>query len=169
MSIYDQFMSQNLKIRVLKSKTVAASRGAWGHCRRLCPPPTFPPSQKEKMAKISYFWQFFDICPLRYAFCPPDASTKYFSGAATGQKTTKLGFSGKLNSVFIKNKIDHRLRYKKKKKEKKKIIVWLSSTTFFEKGWAGRISVFKEIWLNISLLMTKKYEKPCLKFKKPQN
>ena len=93
MSIYDQFMSQNLKIRVLKSKTVAASRGGMGALSEALPP-TFPPSQKEKMAKISYFWQFFDICPLRYAFCPPDASTKNFLVPPLVKKLPNLGFSG---------------------------------------------------------------------------
>ena len=48
------FMSQNLKTRVLKSKTVAASRGGgMGALSEALSP--LPPSQKEKMAKTSYF------------------------------------------------------------------------------------------------------------------
>ena len=165
-----------LIIEIPRGSTVPQTRGMGALSEAL--PPTFPRVRRKKWLKSAIFGNFLIFSPLRYAFCPPDASTKDFLVpplvkkllGQTWSNLVKLGFSWKLNSVFIKNEIDHKLRYKKrKKKKKKKIIVWLSSPTFFEKGWAGGISVFKEIWLNISLLMTKKYEKPCLKFKKPQN
>ena len=49
-------------------------RGMGGICsspsQRLCL--SLAPSER-KMAKISYFWQFLNFCPLRYACCPLDA------------------------------------------------------------------------------------------------
>ena len=100
-----------------KVKNSGGIKGGMGALSEALSP--LPPSQKEKMAKTSYFWHFKKILPPQICICPLDAPHEKFSGAATGQKTTKLGFSGTLNSVFIKNEIDHKLKPKKKKKKKK--------------------------------------------------
>ena len=94
-----------------KVKNSGGIKGGMGALSEALSP--FPPSQKEKMAKTSYFWQFYFIfTPSDMHFVPSMPPHEKFPGAATGQKTTKLGFSGKLNSVFIKNEIDHKLRPK---------------------------------------------------------
>ena len=70
------------------------SGGTKGGGMREHPPPVrgsappLPPSQKEKMAKISHIQLFFYFCSLRYAFCPLDAPPKN-SGAATARMVSR--------------------------------------------------------------------------------
>ena len=80
--------SSLLKQTCRPTEAVAASRGAWGH---LPPPvggsaPHSPPVRRKKWSKSAIFGKFFDLCPLRIAFCPLDTPHKKISGAATVQK-----------------------------------------------------------------------------------
>ena len=74
-----QGYAANMGSKISLLRSVAASRGTWGHLppQLEALPPHLPPSQKVKMVKISHFWQifgFFASSEMHFApQCPPNA------------------------------------------------------------------------------------------------
>ena len=76
-----------------KVKNSGGIKGGMGALSEALSP--LPPSQKEKMAKTSYFWHFKKFYPLRYAFVPSMPPTKNFLVPPLVKKLPNLDFPGR--------------------------------------------------------------------------